>query len=90
LRPYPERAENTALSGEAEVRGLRAWLTVLLVGAGVFALAPTAASAQTFYFEGETTATAVHLTLTQKPSSSIITASLVDDAAAYAASSFDS
>jgi len=76
------------------VRGLRAWLTgplvgVGLVGAGLSVLAPTPASAQTYYFEGQTTATAVHLTLTQKPSSSIITASLVDDAAAYAASSFD-
>lgn len=68
----------------------RACLTVLLVGAGLFGLAPTMASAETFYFEGQTTATAVHLTLTQKPSSSIITASLVDDAAAYAASSYDS
>lgn len=51
---------------------------------------PVTASAQTFYFEGETTATAVHLTVTQKPASSIITASLVDDAAAYAASTYDS
>jgi len=67
-----------------------AGFTTLLAGAAAVGLHPEAAAAQTYYFEGETTATAVHLTLTQKPSSSIITASLVDDAAAYAASAYDS
>jgi len=69
-----------------------AGLAVVLAGAAVAGLHPFAAAADapTYYFEGQTTATAVHLTLTQKPSSSIITASLVDDAAAYAASAYDS
>ena len=39
---------------------------------------------------GQTTATAVHITVTQQPASSLITASLFDDAVAYAASNFDS
>ncbi|MBV9099084.1 MAG: hypothetical protein JO079_13600 [Frankiaceae bacterium] len=67
--------------------------TVLLAGAGLMAGLhpfPAAADQPTYYFEGETTATAVHLTVTQKPSASIITASLVDDAAGYAASAYDS
>lgn len=59
-----------------------------LTGAGA-AVAATPARADAF-FQAQTTATAVHLSLTQKPASSIITASLVDDAAAYAASDFDS
>jgi hypothetical protein len=81
------------LSGEAEVSGLpalRLGLTALLAAAAVAGLPALPASAQTFYFEGETTATAVHLTITQKPASSLITASLVDDAAGYAASAYDS
>jgi hypothetical protein len=91
--PYPERAENTALSGEAEVSGLPALRTCLVTaftGAVVMGLPPIEASAQTYYFEGLTSATAVHLTLTQKPAASIITAGLVDDAAGYAASAYDS
>lgn len=73
-------------------RAAAAGFTAALAGTAVFVGPPTAASAasQTFYFEGETTATAVHLTVTQKPANSIITASLVDDAAAYAASAYDS
>lgn len=67
-----------------------AGFALLLTGGAVVVLHPEVAAAQTYYFEGETAATAVHLTLTQKPSSSILTASLVDDAAAYAASAFDS
>lgn len=67
-----------------------AGFATVLTGAAVVVMQPGVAAAQTYYFEGETTATAVHLTLTQKPSSSIITASLVDDAAAYAASAYDS
>lgn len=41
-------------------------------------------------FQVQTTAAAVHVTLTQQPASSIIVASLFDDAVAYAASDFDS
>jgi hypothetical protein len=81
------------LSGEAEVSGLpalRLGLTAVLSAAAVAAFPAAPASAQTFYFEGETTATAVHLTITQKPASSLITAGLVDDAAGYAASAYDS
>jgi hypothetical protein len=47
------------------------------------------ASADVF-FQAQTTATAVHVTITQQPAGSIITASLIDDAVAYAASDFDS
>jgi hypothetical protein len=42
------------------------------------------------FFQVETAAAAVHLTVTQEPASSIITASLLDDAVSYAASEFDS
>jgi hypothetical protein len=48
------------------------------------------ARADTSYFGAQTTAAAVHVTLTQEPASSIITASLVDDAMGYAASDFTS
>lgn len=48
-----------------------------------------AAHAEAF-FQVETNATAVHVSVTQQPASSIITASLFDDAVAYAASDFDS
>lgn len=65
-------------------------LAVGLAAGGSVGLVPAAAAAPTYYFEGQTTATAVHLTLTQKPASSLITASLVDDAAGFAASSYDS
>ena len=40
-------------------------------------------------FQVQTAATGVHFTLTQEPPSSIITASLVDDATAYTASAYD-
>jgi hypothetical protein len=40
--------------------------------------------------QAQTAATAVHVSLTQQPASSLITASAVDDAAAYAAGAFDS
>jgi hypothetical protein len=42
------------------------------------------------FLQAETTATAVHVTVTQQPAGSIITASLIDDAVAYAAGDFDS
>src|SRR3954452_11740953 len=70
-------------------RALRAGLTVAVTGLAVVLPASAARSAAVFY-QAQTAATAVHLTLTQKPASSIITASLVDDAAAYAAGAFDS
>jgi hypothetical protein len=40
--------------------------------------------------QAQTAATAVHVSVTQQPASSIITASLFDDAVAYAAGDFDS
>ena len=48
------------------------------------------ASGADVVLQAQTAATALHLTLTQQPASSIITASLVDDAAADTASAFDS
>src|SRR3954463_4176718 len=61
---------------------------------GLLGLAPLlpaadAASADVF-LQAQTTATAVHVTVTQQPTSSIITASLLDDAVAYAAADYDS
>jgi len=53
------------------------------------ALIATPAQADTA-FQAQTAATGVHVTITQQPASSIITASLVDDATAYAAGAFDS
>lgn len=41
------------------------------------------------FFQGQTNATAVHVTITQQPASSIITASLLDDAVSYVSSDFD-
>jgi hypothetical protein len=64
-------------------------LAVAVLAAGPVALGTTPAAADSS-FQGQTTATAVHVTVTQQPASSIVTASLVDDAIAYAASSFDS
>ena len=55
---------------------------VLLASAGP---APADVSLQ-----AQTAATAIHVSVTQKPASSIITASLFDDAVAYAAADFDS
>lgn len=55
-----------------------------VIGSGA---APAAADT---VFQAQTAATASHFVLTQEPASSIVTASLVDDAAGYAASAFDS
>jgi hypothetical protein len=70
----------------------RAGVTViavpLLATTGVLGGASTAYADTAF--QVQTAATAVHLVLTQQPASSIITASLVDDAIAYAAGSYDS
>ena len=52
-------------------------------------VAASPASADVF-FQAQATATAVHVTITQQPADSIITASLIDDAVGYAASDFDS
>jgi hypothetical protein len=66
----------------------RAWLGVVAVSAAVPMLAATPAAAADYY-RAQTTATAVHLRLTQQPAASIITASLFDDAIAYAAGDFE-
>jgi hypothetical protein len=64
-----------------------------LAVATLFAVGPVAAAAlparADAFLQAQTTATAVHVTVTQQPASSIITASLLDDAVAYAASDFD-
>jgi hypothetical protein len=67
-------------------------LALRAAGVAVLAVAPVLASASPasadVQFQAQTLATAVHFSLTQEPASSIITASLVDDAAAYAAADF--
>lgn len=62
-------------------------LPALAVVVTVVAAAPADADV---VLQAQTAATAVHLSLTQQPASSLITASAVDDAAAYAASAYDS
>src|SRR3954449_7590442 len=61
---------------------------------GLLGLAPllpaTGAASADVFLQAQTTATAVHVTVTQQPASSIITASLLDDAVAYAAADYDS
>src|SRR4051812_8200686 len=61
---------------------------------GLFALAPllpgAAPATAAVFLQAQTTATAVHVTVTQQPAASIITASLFDDAVAYAAGDYDS
>lgn len=68
----------------------RGSLAAALCAAGSVVIFAAPAQAADAVFQAQTAATAVHLTLTQQPASSIVTASLVDDAAAYAASAFDS
>jgi hypothetical protein len=63
--------------------------TVIALTAAPLLMGLPAAHAEAF-FQIETSAAAVHLTVTQEPASSIITASLLDDAISYAASGFDS
>lgn len=63
--------------------------TVIALTAAPLLMGLPAAHAEAF-FQVETSAAAVHLTVTQQPASSIITASLIDDAISYAASEFDS
>lgn len=62
--------------------------TVLALAALPLVAGLPAAGAEAFY-QVETSAAAIHLTVTQEPASSIITASLLDDAVSYAASEFD-
>src|SRR3954452_22860780 len=61
---------------------------------GLLGLAPllpaTDAASADVFLQAQTTATAVHVSVTQQPAGSIITASLLDDAVAYAAGDFDS
>src|SRR4051794_33906800 len=61
---------------------------------GLLALAPllpgAAPATADVFLQAQTTATAVHVTVTQRPAGSIITASLFDDAVAYAAGDYDS
>jgi len=59
---------------------------LLALGPVLAAALPASADA---FLQAQTTATAMHVTVTQQPASSIITASLLDDAVAYAASDFD-
>jgi hypothetical protein len=64
----------------------RAFVAVTVATAPLLLPAPAEAAV---YYRAETTATAVHLRLTQEPAGSIITASLFDDAVAYAAGEFE-
>jgi hypothetical protein len=64
----------------------RAVLAVLITGGPLLLPGPADAAV---YYRAQTTATAVHLRLTQEPAGSIITASLFDDAIAYAAGDFE-
>src|SRR4051795_2628145 len=58
---------------------------------GLAPLLPAAdAAAADVFLQAQTTATAVHVSVTQQPAGSIITASLFDDAVAYAAGDYDS
>src|SRR3954464_15154832 len=61
---------------------------------GLLGLAPllpaTDAASADVFLQAQTTATGVHVTVTQQPAGSIITASLFDDAVAYAAGDYDS
>src|SRR3954451_17535846 len=62
---------------------LRAGLAIGLFTGSVALAGPADAGV---FFRAQTTATAVHVVFTQKPAASLITASLFDDAIAYAAS----
>jgi hypothetical protein len=66
--------------------------TVLVIcAAPAHAAPPLAAHAKgTSYFSATTTASAIHVSFTQSPAASIITGSLVNDAAGYATSGFAS
>lgn len=65
---------------------LRAVLAAAVTAGPLLLPAPAGAAV---YYRAQTTATAVHLRLTQQPAGSIITASLFDDAIAYAAGDFE-
>jgi hypothetical protein len=71
--------------------GAAAGLVLGALAASALPARADAPAAQTdTVFQAQTAAAAVHLVLTQQPASSIVTASLVDDATAYAAGAFDS
>jgi hypothetical protein len=54
------------------------------------AAVPALAGSTTSYFSATTTASAIHVSFAQSPADSIITGSLINDAAGYATSGFDS
>lgn len=68
---------------------IRRVCTAAIIAALPLTTGLTAAHAAVF-FQAQTLATAVHVTVTQEPASSLITASLIDDAVSYASSEFDS
>ena len=68
---------------------IRRVCTAAIIAAVPLTTGLTAAHADVF-FQAQTLATAVHVTVTQEPASSLITASLIDDAVSYASSEFDS
>ena len=69
------------------IRGCAAAAASVVVSGAMTGFAPPAAADTSF--QVQTAATGVHFTLTQVPASSIITASLVDDATAYTAAAYD-
>ena len=70
-------------------RRLRTLAALTLAVMPIIALTATPASADSL-FQAQTVATAVHVTITQVPASSIITASLIDDAFSYVSGAYDS
>ena len=70
-------------------RRLRLLASVSLAVVPILGFTATPAAADSL-FQGQTVATAVHVTITQVPASSIITASLIDDAFSYVSSAYDS
>jgi hypothetical protein len=94
-RAYPEPGGSGRSSGSSngvQEAGMAvapgARLAVVAAAAATPLLLSTPAAAADYY-RAQTTATAIHLRLTQQPAGSIITASLFDDAIAYAAGDFE-
>src|SRR4051812_46972174 len=97
--PYPEHAGSGwvaplvrpgtgAQRRQVMALARRAWMIAAALVTPVVAAVPAAHADAVF--QVQTIAAAVHVNVTQQPASSIITASLFDDAVAYAASEFDS
>ena len=63
-------------------------IAAALLGAAPLAFATPAAG--DVVLQAQSAATAVHVSISQQPASSLVTASLLDDAVAYAAADFDS